>query len=215
MATLRLVPVSGPPIEVEKEQSVVGRDPSCDVVVTDGSVSRRHARLEQRGSEWWVIDQGSANGTYINSVRVAEQSLKTGQELRFGALSFQVDMVEDPEATVATPVLDEHAEATLLSAEALPSLAPRLPSAAPRQAPSLPPPCPPRRRRRGSRRRRPRPGRLPLRSPRVPPRAPCRRARRRDARAHPCRRCPRGRLRPRRAARRSCGWQSAAAVVCC
>jgi predicted component of type VI protein secretion system len=144
MSTLRLVPVSGPPVEVEKEQSVVGRDPGCDIVVTDGSVSRRHARLELRGSEWWVIDQGSANGTYINSVRVAEQELKNGQELRFGALSYQIDLVEDPEATVATPVFDEHAEATVISAEAPPQVAaPPAPIPPPATAaPSLPPPMP-------------------------------------------------------------------------
>ncbi len=146
MATLRLVPVSGPPIEVANEQNVVGRDPGCDVVVTDGSVSRRHARLELRGSEWWVIDQGSANGTYINSVRVAEQSIRNGQELRFGALSFQVDLVEDPEATVATPVLDEHAEATVVSAEApLPPPLPVAPASPRGAAPprvAAPPPTP-------------------------------------------------------------------------
>ncbi len=137
MPSLRLVPVSGPPIEVAKEQNVVGRDPGCDIVVTDGSVSRRHARLELRGSEWWVIDQGSANGTYLNSVRVAEQALKSGQELRFGALAFQVDIAEDPEATVATPVLDENAEVTVLSAAPPPPVTPP-PAAAP---PAAPPPA--------------------------------------------------------------------------
>ena len=216
MSNLRLVPVSGPPIEVTKEQNVVGRDPGCDIVVTDGSVSRRHARLEQRSSEWWVIDQGSANGTYINSVRVAEQSLKTGQELRFGALSFQVDMVEDPEATVATPVLDENAEATVLSAEAPQPIAAPPPSAAapPPRVPHLPPPLPP------SPAavppcRPPRLGLLPLPSARAPRRRPRRRARHCAARARPCRRCPRGRPRPRRADHRWCGWRSAAAVVSC
>jgi predicted component of type VI protein secretion system len=152
MSTLRLVPVSGPPIEIEKEQSMVGRDPGCDIVVSDGSVSRRHARLELRGNEWWVIDQGSANGTYINSVRVAEQAIKAGQELRFGALSFQVDLVEDPEATVATPVLDENVAATVVSAEppvppSTPPPAPAPKTAPPETAPpanghSLPPPLP-------------------------------------------------------------------------
>ena len=98
------MPVSGPPIDVEKDQSMVGRDPSCEIVVTDGSVSRRHARLERRGAAWWVVDQGSANGTYVNSLRVAEQALRPGQELRFGALAYRVELVEDPEATVATPI---------------------------------------------------------------------------------------------------------------
>ena len=91
MSSLRLVPVSGQPIEVDKEPSMVGRDPSCEIVVTDGSVSRRHARLERRGLAWWVVDQGSANGTYVNSQRIAEQALKTGQELRSGALAFRVE----------------------------------------------------------------------------------------------------------------------------
>ena len=103
MASLRLVPVSGPAIDV-KDQSMVGRDPGCEIVVTDGSVSRRHARLERRGVTWWVVDQGSANGTYVNSLKVAEQALKSNQELRFGALAFRVDVREDPEATVSTPI---------------------------------------------------------------------------------------------------------------
>src|SRR5512141_3267717 len=116
MASLRLVPASGPgpAIDVVKDQSMVGRDPSCEIVVTDGSVSRRHARLERRGASWWVVDQGSANGTYVNSLRVAEQELRQGQELRFGALSYRVELVADPEATVATPFLADDS-ATLMA----------------------------------------------------------------------------------------------------
>jgi hypothetical protein len=129
MASLRLVPVSGPAIDVVKDQSMVGRDPSCEIVVTDGSVSRRHARLEKRGGVWWVVDQGSANGTYLNSLKVAEQALKNSQELRFGALAFRVDIREDPEATVSTPILADDS-ATVM--------APQTPPAVP-----LPPPLPP------------------------------------------------------------------------
>jgi hypothetical protein len=131
MATLRLVPVSGQPIDVVKDQSVVGRDPSCEIVVADGSVSRRHARLEQRGGIWWVVDQGSANGTYLNSLRVAEQALKNGQEIRFGALAFRVDLKEDPEATVATPIVGGDS-ATVMA----------MPEPAPPQKPAAPPPLP-------------------------------------------------------------------------
>jgi len=150
MSSLRLVPVSGQLIEVVKEPSMVGRDPSCEIVVTDGSVSRRHALLERRGAAWWVVDQGSANGTYLNSQRVAEHALKSGQELRFGALAFRVDLVEDPEATVATPILDEAAAATLMTdgATDLPPLEPAVPPAPapppiPRPAAPARPPVPP------------------------------------------------------------------------
>ena len=54
MATLRLIPASGSPIEITREESLLGRDPSCDVMVADGSVSRKHARIEHRGGAWIV-----------------------------------------------------------------------------------------------------------------------------------------------------------------
>jgi predicted component of type VI protein secretion system len=134
--------VSGPPIDVVKDVSVVGRDPSCEVVVSDGSVSRKHARLERRGAAWWVVDQGSANGTYLNSLRVAEQALRNGQELRFGALAFRVDLKEDPEATVATPIVgDDSATVMAMPEPPVPTPRPAAPPPLPRPAP--PPPLPP------------------------------------------------------------------------
>ena len=143
MATLRLVPVSGPALDSVKDQSMVGRDPSCEIVVTDGSVSRRHARLEKRGSAWWVVDQGSANGTYVNSLKIAEKELKNNQELRFGALAYRVDLHEDPEATVATPFLADDS-ATLLAASTPPPLPPAAPPplSTPTPRPAAPPPLP-------------------------------------------------------------------------
>jgi FHA domain len=149
MATLRLVPVSGPAIDVVKDQSMVGRDPSCEIVLPDGSVSRRHARLEKRGGAWWVVDQGSANGTYVNSLKVAEQSLKNQQELRFGAMAFRVDLQEDPEATVSAPILADDS-ATVMAPQTPPPVPPPpippLPKPAPPPLPHAaapPPPAPP------------------------------------------------------------------------
>jgi len=139
MATLRLVPVSGQPIDVIHDQSVVGRDPSCEIVVADGSVSRKHARLERRAGAWWAIDQGSANGTYVNSLRIAEQALKNGQELRFGALAFRVELKEDPEATVATPIVTDDS-ATVMATPSEPEK-PVVPPPLPK--PSAPPLAPP------------------------------------------------------------------------
>ena len=138
MATLRLVPASGNPIEITKDQTVLGRDPACEVVVADGSVSRRHARLERRGAGWAVVDQGSANGTFLDSQRVAEGELKPGQELRLGAVAFKVDLegVEDLQATIAAAPAE-----TLLQAAPAPR-PPAPPAAAPAPAPrpAVPPP---------------------------------------------------------------------------
>jgi pSer/pThr/pTyr-binding forkhead associated (FHA) protein len=146
MASLRLVPASGSPIEIGQDQVLVGRETTCDVVLNDGSVSRKHARLERRGRGWMVIDQGSANGTFVDSQRVAETTLRTGQELRFGAVGFRVE-IEGDEAVEAT-MLTEAPEATVVQpvTPALPPSrppAPPAPPAPPRAAPPPPPPPPP------------------------------------------------------------------------
>jgi FHA domain/Domain of unknown function (DUF4864) len=130
MAILKLVPASGAPIEVSKEQALVGREPTCDVVIPDGSVSRKHARIEKRGAHWAVVDQGSANGTFVDSQRVGEAILRSGQEVRFGTVSFRVDAEDDDLA--ATIVAGLSPDATVVAGE--PSLGAK---------PAAPPPPPP------------------------------------------------------------------------
>jgi predicted component of type VI protein secretion system len=90
MSTLRLVPPVGAPIEVPGDRALVGRDPSADIVVNDPSVSRRHAIVERRPEGWAVFDQRSANGTWLDNVRIEQALLQPGQQLRLGAVSFEV-----------------------------------------------------------------------------------------------------------------------------
>jgi hypothetical protein len=143
MAALRLVPASGAaPIDVSNDTALVGRDPTCEVVVSDGSVSRKHARIERRGNEWAVVDQGSANGTFVDSQRVVESPLRSGQELRFGAIPFTVEIEGADDDTGATIVQSAMPEATVIQSE--PLLPPR-PLAPPPMPPGVgPPPLPPR-----------------------------------------------------------------------
>jgi pSer/pThr/pTyr-binding forkhead associated (FHA) protein len=141
MATLRLLPPSGAPVQIAGETAIVGREPGCEVVVSDGSVSRKHARLEKRPGGWTVVDQGSANGTFLDSQRVAEATLRHGQELRFGAVSFKVELQDDDlEATVvATPSPD----ATVVASPQLlptPPLGVPTPAVPPKPAAAAPPP---------------------------------------------------------------------------
>jgi len=143
MATLRLVPTSGVPIEIVKDAALVGRDPNADLAVADGSVSRKHARIEKRGESWAVVDLGSANGTYVDTQKVAEAMLRDGQELRFGGVSFRVQLSDAPDlgATIAASSLPG---GTLPALPPLPPTGPfpmvtEVPKAA---APPSPPPPP-------------------------------------------------------------------------
>ena len=134
MANLRLMPAAGGgAVEVDKDKTLVGREPGCDIVVSDGSVSRKHAVVERRGAGWFVVDQGSANGTFLDSQRVAESELHSGQELRFGAIAYKVEIEGDDSATT---ILTTGPEATVVAP------APLAPPA-PRPAPPVPPPAAP------------------------------------------------------------------------
>jgi FHA domain len=141
MAALRLVPTAGgDPVDVTEDTALVGREPSCAIVVSDGSVSRKHARLERRGETWHVVDQGSANGTFVDSQRVVESALHGGQELRFGAIAYRVE-IEGEEEESATVVTSAMPEATVIQNE---PLVRRPPVAPPPPPAGGPPPLPPR-----------------------------------------------------------------------
>jgi predicted component of type VI protein secretion system len=107
VAGLRLVPATGRALEVapDRSGSVVGRSAEADLILEDGSVSRKHARLELRAGTWFVVDLGSANGTFVGGQRTGESELRDGQEVRFGSVSLKAEIVEpeSPDATVAIP----------------------------------------------------------------------------------------------------------------
>jgi hypothetical protein len=138
VAALRLVPPSGAPVEITKDSVLVGRDPSCDLVVADGSVSRRHARVERRGESWAVVDQGSANGTFIDSQRITDSVLRNGQELRFGAVPYHVELEGDEDDTGATIITSGLPDETVV--QSTPLVPPPLPPSTP--PPHSPPPPP-------------------------------------------------------------------------
>lgn len=67
----------------------VGSDPANDLVIEHSTVSRRHAILTRRAGSYYLTDLGSTNGTYLNGRRLgAPARLRSGDELRFGALRF-------------------------------------------------------------------------------------------------------------------------------
>jgi pSer/pThr/pTyr-binding forkhead associated (FHA) protein len=89
---LRLHPAQGEPIVVEAARTLIGRDKTAEVRLNESSISRKHATLERRGTDWVITDNGSANGTFLDNVQVAEAVLRNGQTLRLGAASFRVEI---------------------------------------------------------------------------------------------------------------------------
>ncbi len=78
---------------------VVGRAPTCDVVLDDPRVSRRHALLRWADGECVVLDLGSANGTFVNERRLSGPTrLRPGDRLGFGTIhcAYEEDRPEAP-----------------------------------------------------------------------------------------------------------------------
>jgi hypothetical protein len=75
---------SGESFVPQDERTTIGRSPDCGVFLDDVTVSRRHAVLVQRASRWYIEDQGSLNGTFVNRRRVESAELDDGDELQIG-----------------------------------------------------------------------------------------------------------------------------------
>lgn len=95
MSVLRLIPLKGEAIVVDADEAIVGREANCNVVVSHPSVSRRHALIKRKQDVFFVVDQGSANGTFVDSKRIVDAALKDGCVLRFGSASFKAEMRDE------------------------------------------------------------------------------------------------------------------------
>jgi ABC-type multidrug transport system ATPase subunit len=91
---------------------LIGRDPSCDLVLSNPLVSRRHARLERRSGSPVLRDLDSTNGTFVNGERMSgDRELAAGDMVQVGAYRLTFD-------GVALRVADE-GKAVVLAASGL------------------------------------------------------------------------------------------------
>ena len=75
---------SGETFAPQGERTTIGRSPDCPVFLDDVTVSRNHAVLVEREGKFFVEDQGSLNGTFVNRRRIDNQELENGDELQIG-----------------------------------------------------------------------------------------------------------------------------------
>jgi len=63
----------------------IGRDGESEIVLAENTVSRQHARVQRDSSgQWTLLDLGSANGVYVNGMRVQRAILSAGDEVKIG-----------------------------------------------------------------------------------------------------------------------------------
>jgi hypothetical protein len=70
----------------------LGRDPGNDVVLRDDFASARHSVVSFDGSQWWVEDAGSTNGTYVNGEQIDGRTpLHFGDEMELGRVKLRLE----------------------------------------------------------------------------------------------------------------------------
>jgi len=80
--------------EIGSDLVTVGRETGNAIVMSDDSTaSRRHARIIRQDGKFFIQDEGSANGTVVNGVRISSQTqISTGDEIQIGSTRFRFEV---------------------------------------------------------------------------------------------------------------------------
>jgi pSer/pThr/pTyr-binding forkhead associated (FHA) protein len=88
-------PEKGQTFRIAPGTTTLGRDPACEVALSESAISRQHCRIERRGDQW-ILKNLSDNGTRLNRKLIDEAVLSDGDDIRIGAktrLRFVVETV--------------------------------------------------------------------------------------------------------------------------
>lgn len=89
-------------IDVPVGVTVLGRGAECGLRVPSDNVSRNHCQVTVKPDGVLLKDLGSSNGTFVNDRRITEQSLKPGDLVRVGPITFTVQINGKP-AQIVSP----------------------------------------------------------------------------------------------------------------
>src|SRR5438132_12084879 len=96
--------MTGRAYDLATERTTVGRVEDNTFQITDPSVSSHHCEIQLRGSEVFIRDLNSTNGSYINDARITESVLKPGQTLRLGQVEIKLETEGGPSGIPGAPV---------------------------------------------------------------------------------------------------------------
>jgi ABC-type multidrug transport system ATPase subunit len=96
-------PNQGQKVELSKELFAIGRSPmDNDLVLNDEEISRLHAHLIRGSDGAWIVEDHSANGTFVDGQKVSRAILRLGCILSFGS-NKEMSFLFTTSAAVSTP----------------------------------------------------------------------------------------------------------------
>lgn len=85
----------------------IGREQSCELCLADTVVSRYHAEFWHSEGSWWVLDLDSANGTYLNGVKVDRARLAGPARLQLGANGPVLEVASEEPQRLESTILEQ------------------------------------------------------------------------------------------------------------
>jgi predicted component of type VI protein secretion system len=87
----QLMPLDGgPPVEIGKEMTLIGRQEDCDLRLDHKSVSKMHCVIVKTDGLLLLRDLGSTNGTRVNGTRVRRAALLPNDKLSVANFHYRV-----------------------------------------------------------------------------------------------------------------------------
>ncbi len=88
-------------VSVEVDETItIGRGQESGLFLPDPQVSRAHAQVVREGALYWLIDNGSHNGTFVNDIRLENKRvLRDGDLVRIGNSTLEASLPDDPSRT--------------------------------------------------------------------------------------------------------------------
>ncbi len=70
-------------------KNLVGSAASCDIVVSDKKISRKHATIRFEAGEFQIADLDSSNWTFVNDEQVQKHALIDNDLVKLGDIEFE------------------------------------------------------------------------------------------------------------------------------
>lgn len=90
-------------VRLDPNVTYIGRMPENHIVIDDDKASRSHARIVQQNGEFFVEDQESENGLYVNGVPTTKAKLTVGDQILIGSHILEIISADE----TIQPVLRE------------------------------------------------------------------------------------------------------------